>query len=200
MQFEDLKRHLAPYRIYARRKTTINHAFAAAIAPCDGFVKETVIEALRLLEQDPERELKCVYCDDPAETWDHVFATVKDSVFSGAGHRIGNLLPCCKQCNSRKGNRSWDAYIISREAPGPLRELRIERVRRYLSRLFVADMLPASLPEYARFMEIRDEILRLMREADSLANAIRQKMKGAKSDECVKDAQSAPSQKSEGPG
>ena len=177
MYCKDVKRHLVPYEIYARRKTTINHAFAAAVAPCDDFVEQTVKEAIRLLEQDPEYELRCVYCDGAAETWDHVFATVKDSLFSGAGHRIGNLLPCCQSCNSKKGSKPWQTFITSREAPGPLRDRRIERLRRYLDRFFALDPLPTALPEFVRFIEIRDEILRLMREADKVAAKIREKMK-----------------------
>jgi len=179
MTFRDLKRHLVPYRIYARRKTTINHAFAAAVAPCDEFIEETVRDALRLLGQDPESELKCVYCDSRAETWDHVFATVKDSVFSGAGHRLGNLLPCCKACNSMKGNRSWRDYIISQEPASAAREYRIERLQSYLERFFLKDKAPSASPEYSRFIEIRDEILRLMQEADDLATAIRERTRKA---------------------
>jgi len=100
-------------------------------------------------------------------------------LFSGAGHRIGDLLPCCKPCNSKKGNRPWQAYITSREAPGPLRDSRIERLQRYLDHFFVADTLPTALAEYRRFIEIRDENLRSMREADEVAAVVREKMKYA---------------------
>jgi hypothetical protein len=177
MNFKDIRRHFVPYRIYARRKTTINHAFAAAIAPCDEFAPDKIKEALRILDQDPERELTCIYCDVPAETWDHVFATVKASVFSGAGHRLGNLLPCCKPCNSKKGNREWRRYIESREAAGADRDRRIARIERYLNQFFTADAAPVSLPEYVRLIQIRDQILQLMREADEVALGIRNKMK-----------------------
>src|SRR4051794_30523033 len=67
MYFKDIKRHPVPYRIYARRKTSINHAFAAAIAPCDDFVEDTVKNALRLLGQDPELKLSCISCDGLAD-------------------------------------------------------------------------------------------------------------------------------------
>lgn len=177
MRFSDIKRHLLPYAIYQRRKTTINHAFAAAIAPSDEFDAETVKHAIRLLGQNPDAELLCVYCDAPAETWDHVYATVSQSVFSGAGHRVGNLLPCCKPCNSKKGNRAWKDYICSREAAGPLREQRIEVIGRYLRELFVIDAVPTNLPEYDRLLKLRAEILDLMKEADNVATSIRGKMK-----------------------
>jgi 5-methylcytosine-specific restriction endonuclease McrA len=180
MRVKDLKRHCAPYQIYARRKTTINHAFAAAIAPCDSFAEATVKEAMRALGQDPERDLSCVYCDATAETWDHVFATVKNSVFSGIGHRLGNLVPCCKPCNSRKGNKkgnkAWEKFILDREAPGPARDSRVDRMKTYLQRYSASDSVPDGLIEYARFMEIRDQILHLMREADEIAVLIRRRM------------------------
>ena len=177
MRFDDIKRHLVPYAIFKRRKTTVNHAFASAIAPCDDFDAEVVKRALRLLGQNPDDDLRCVYCDRDAETWDHVFATVRESVFSGAGHRIGNLLPCCKPCNSKKGNREWDVFISSCETAGPSRDARVARIRHYLEKLYVADAVPTALPEYARLLEIRDRVLLLMKEADDIAQIIRAKMK-----------------------
>jgi len=157
----------------------MNHAFAAAIAPCDEFDADAVKRAIRVLGQDPEEELRCVYCDAPAETWDHVLATVRDSVFSGAGHRIGNLLPCCKPCNSKKGNRAWDDFITAREEASPARDARIARIRQYLEEFFVVDSIPNALPEYARLIEIKEKVLCLMKEADDVATEIRKKMREA---------------------
>lgn len=102
MRLKTIATHLRPYRMLASRRTTINHMFAAAIAPNDIFDEQRVREAMILLGNDPDGDLACAYCGNPAETWDHVFATVKNSRFSGHGHQLGNLLPCCKQCNSRK--------------------------------------------------------------------------------------------------
>lgn len=179
MRYTDIKRHLIPYSIHKRRKTTVNHAFAAAIAPCDDFVETRIRESIQVLGQNPDRELTCVYCDEPAQTWDHVHATVKDSCFSGAGHRVGNLLPCCKPCNSSKGNRSWEMFIQAREPSGPSRDERIARIRGYLETFFKTDPIPNGVPEYERLLEIRDEVLRLMREADGVAEVIRNRMKDA---------------------
>lgn len=177
MRYKDIKRHMVPYSIYGRRKTTINHAFAAAIAPCDEYDPDRIIEGIKLLGQDPDHELKCVYCDLPAETWDHVFATVKASVFSGAGHRLGNLLPCCKPCNSRKGNRAWDVFVLSREPDSPERTARMSRIKSFIEAFFVKDEVPSSSPDYSRLVEIRDQIFDLMREADKIALGIRDSTK-----------------------
>jgi len=66
---------------------------------------------LEVLGQNPNEDLKCAYCDRPAETWDHVVGLVENQHYSGFVHTIGNLLPCCKQCNSSKGNKDWRGFV-----------------------------------------------------------------------------------------
>lgn len=172
MHYTSVRSHLKPYVIVARRKTTINHAFAAAIAPSDEYIDERVREAILALGQDPEQPLRCAYCDDPAKTWDHVFATVKDSHFSGHGHRLGNLLPCCKPCNSAKGNKNWRLYLDGLGVPDQVE--RSARIESYLSKYSVTDVLPKESPEYVRLLEIKKEVLALLAEADQLAEVIRE--------------------------
>lgn len=111
MRLKSIATHLRPYLMLARRRTTINHAFAAAVAPSDTYDEARTREALLVLGLNPDGELECAYCGELAETWDHVFATVRNSRFSGYGHRLGNLMPCCKPCNSRKGNKHWQAHL-----------------------------------------------------------------------------------------
>ena len=130
VRYRSVEKHLQPYVILSRRRTTINHAFASAIAPFDD---GRIREAVETLGQDPDADLRCAYCDKQAETWDHVFATVRDSRFSGHGHRLGNLLPCCKACNSAKGKGLADIYCNSvmrrrgcAKADGSSRSLPIE--------------------------------------------------------------------------
>jgi hypothetical protein len=60
MRYTSIKGHLKAYSIYARRATTINHAFAAAVAPHDAFDDKRVREALETLGQDPEKAIACV--------------------------------------------------------------------------------------------------------------------------------------------
>lgn len=43
---------------------------------------------------------RCVYCGDPADTIDHVIPRSK-----GGTDDLDNLVPACRDCNSRKGNR-----------------------------------------------------------------------------------------------
>lgn len=170
MHYSSVRSHLKPYAIVARRKTTINHAFAAAIAPNDEYVADVVREAMITLGQNPEN-LRCSYCDAPAQTWDHVFATVKNSNFSGHGHRLGNLLPCCKQCNSAKGNKDWRQFITTLNLPDcPERSARIEL---YLAKYASTDKLPEQSPDYRRLLEIKTQVLGLLAEADQIAQQIR---------------------------
>src|SRR5690606_34978747 len=112
------------------------------------------------------------YCDAPAKTWDHVFATVKNSHFSGHGHRLGNLLPCCKPCNSAKGNKNWRHYLEGLDVPDQVE--RSARIEAYLSKYSANDVLPKESPEYARLLEIKKEVLALLAEADQLAEIIRE--------------------------
>ena len=173
MQYHSIRGHLRAYSIMGRRKTTINHAFASAIAPCDAFNEASVREAVALLGQDPDLDLQCCYCGAAAETWDHVFATVSASEFSGHGHRLGNLLPCCKTCNSKKGNKHWLTYIRSLGLDAGLLEQRTSLIKAYLERFEVVDFVPHHLPQYKELQNVRNEILALFIRADQLAAEIR---------------------------
>lgn len=68
MRYTDIRRHLKPYSIYTKRRTTINHAFASSIAPVDKYDDKIIREAISVLGQDPDEPLKCAYCNGEAET------------------------------------------------------------------------------------------------------------------------------------
>lgn len=177
MRFTDIRRYLKPYSIVANRSTTINHAFAASIAPSDTFDPCEVRKAVRALGQDPDADLACVYCGGEAETWDHVHATVKDKIFSGHGHghRLGNLLPCCKRCNSKKGNKDWRVYLAGLNSNSAARRKRERLIDSYLKKYGGKDAIPEHLPEYRKLQELRRQVLELFTEADKLASIVRSK-------------------------
>ena len=175
MRYLSVRNHLKPYVIVARRKTTINHAFAAAVAPSDDYDDQRVRNAVAILGQDPDQDLLCADCGAPAQTWDHVFATVKDSRFSGHGHRLGNLLPCCKPCNSAKGNKDWRRFLTELGLPSSMHQAAEHRIGTYLSSLSHQDSVPESSPEYERLLQVRAEVLELLVEADQLAQKIRER-------------------------
>ena len=173
MRYLTVRNHIKPYVIVSRRRTTINHAFAAAVAPSDDYDDHRVREAISILGQDPDRDLLCAYCGAPAQTWDHVFATVKDSRFSGHGHRLGNLLPCCKACNSAKGNKDWRRFLAELGLPASVHQATEGRISAYLATFSLQDSVPENSPEYERLQQIRVEVLELLAEADQLAKLIR---------------------------
>ena len=175
MQFRDISRHLRPYSIVANRTTTINHAFGACIASCDTFDLEKIRAAIVSLKQDPERELLCAYCGFEAETWDHVHATVEKSEFSGHGNKLGNLLPCCKECNSKKGNKYWRSYLEGMELPDDVRSERLTIISSYLEAYDAEDIVPRHLPEYQELQKLKAEVLAIFEKADTLARVIRSK-------------------------
>jgi hypothetical protein len=175
MRFTAIRQHLKPYSIIARRTTTINHAFAAAIGPCDVYHEKTVREAIVQLGQDPDSDLLCMYCGSTAETWDHVNATVSKRSFSGFGHRLGNLLPCCKPCNSRKGNKSWRNHLQSLSLDDAEVYHRETLIEAHIGRHLKLDAIPEELTEYRELLRIRAQVLDLLAQADILAKAIRMK-------------------------
>ena len=164
MRYSTIRTHLKPYVIVSRRKTTINHAFAAAVAPSDEYDEQRIRAEVAILGQDPDHDLFCAYCGASAQTWDHVFATVKNSRFSGHGHRLGNLLPCCKPCNSTKGNKDWLRFLGELGLPAAEYQAAEHRIGTYLGSLAVEDSVP-----------VRTEVLALLAEADELATQIRER-------------------------
>jgi 5-methylcytosine-specific restriction endonuclease McrA len=182
MRRQSIRRHLEPYSIYRRRRTTVNHAFASAIAPADAYDDDRIREALELLGQDPDQPLRCVYCGASAETWDHVYALVRGARFSGYGHTLGNLLPCCRSCNSKKGSKSWREYLetISQHAEMRSRTLGLLEVffehfpAETLSHEQIEELCPQAMRELA---SIRTQILALMLAADTVAEQIQSEIR-----------------------
>jgi 5-methylcytosine-specific restriction endonuclease McrA len=178
MRLKSIVSHLRPYRMLASRRTTINHMFAAAVAPHDRYDEGRVGEAMALLGNDPDGDLACAYCGAAAETWDHVFATVKDSRFSGHGHRLGNLLPCCKPCNSRKGNKLWRVHLATLPLSEPERERRAGVIDRYLQAFGQVDDVADQTDEHRQLEALRMQILALIAEGDEIAARLRARTGG----------------------
>ncbi len=180
MKIESIKAHLRSYSIMKKRQTTINHAFASAIAPNDRYDIKVLKNAVALLGQDPEKDLFCVYCGDSAETWDHVFGLVRDLQFSGYGHVIGNLLPCCKKCNSEKGNRDWEDFLKGKNGTNATAKINV--LKRYFHKYLPAkvdyEAIKALCPKEIDQLElIKDKIFTLCKKADAVAEKIRTKIK-----------------------
>lgn len=177
MKKQSIKLHLAPYSIIQKRKTTINHAFASAIAPVDNYDEAILREALTLLGQEPDGDLNCVYCGLLAETWDHLIGLVEKMELRGYGHQLGNLVPCCRSCNSKKGAKSWEIYLKGASpdeqtflAKRLLITTYLERYAAPVNLKYAAEQLPN---EWMRYCETKREVFRLMAEADVIAANLR---------------------------
>ncbi len=177
MRSSDIKAHLRPYSIVQKRKTTINHAFASALAPCDEYDQPRVAQAMMALGQADLNNLCCVYCGSEAETWDHLIGLVKNSQLNGYGHQIGNLVPCCRDCNSRKGSTEWQKFLqtVIRD------EVRRRGIEEMLATYLATYATPVDLQRVQRehpaawqkYNEIKEKIIELMKEADDLARQLR---------------------------
>lgn len=177
MKLTTIKKYLRPSTIM-QRKSTFANAFASALAPYDTYDKIAVDAAIRDLDQSPHEDLHCVYCGTIAATWDHVFNRVVKGDFSGHGHRIRNLVPCCRTCNESKGQKSWRDFLEGLNPPD--KNLRIARMERFLGNADAQKIGSDAMrhnagEELKRFLEIRAQIFDLMAEADRLAAIIRQR-------------------------
>jgi len=129
LKVSSIKKHLKPNTIRGR-KSTFSNAFASALAPYDEYSEAAVAKAIEDLDQDPTEDLNCVYCGKEAATWDHVFNRVVAGEFSGYGHRIRNLVPCCRTCNERKGKKHWKTFLEHLNSAD--KDQRIARMERFL--------------------------------------------------------------------
>lgn len=175
MKARSIVSHLKPYSIYKKRRTTIAHAFASALAPSDDYDEDKVRAALEALGQDPN-SLHCVFCFAPAETWDHLVSLVKNGEPNGHGHQIGNLVPCCRHCNSSKGGKPFEAYVDSLTKLGESTRAAMKARLRAHSGLTTMSNTGATPRERAllrKYRVIQDQVLALLKDADDCAAEIR---------------------------
>jgi RNA polymerase subunit RPABC4/transcription elongation factor Spt4 len=140
-------------------------------------VESKLDEALASLGQDPDGDLTCVYCPSQAETWDHLIGLVKKGELQGYGHQIGNLVPCCKKCNSEKGAKDWEDYL-RKKLPEPSafaeKQGRIASYRdRYAALVNLEHAKTQLHAEWGRYCDIKMKIFQLMKEADDIADHLR---------------------------
>jgi 5-methylcytosine-specific restriction endonuclease McrA len=173
-----IKRPLRPLMI-TRRKGTIQSAFAAAIAPHDEYDEAEAKKLLLRLGQKADA-LTCVYCGASADSWDHVVGTVSDGEFTGVGHRLRNLVPCCSPCNTSKRGKSWRDYLNGLRQPASIRNKRVKRIKAHIKGCEKdSNKAWRNFPEYKQLQDKRDKILKLMEEGDELAETIRKKLQAA---------------------
>lgn len=179
---KSIRSHLAPYSIFSKRKTTVAHAFASALAPSDQYDKEKIETALDALGQKNLKQLSCVYCERLAQTWDHLENLVKDGQLNGYGHQIGNLVPCCRDCNSQKGGKPFRDFINANarltEAEKSNLILRLETHLALAKPIEPSNPSPEGHEVLTKFLALQTQILDLMEEADKYAQILRLQQNG----------------------
>jgi hypothetical protein len=108
------KRKMRKTSIKGERASSVNNAFASALAVFSPFDEDAINEALKVVGQSPTGPLICVYCGGPATDADHLNGLVKATRYTGHGQVIGNLVPACAPCNNSKGNKPWREWAGSR--------------------------------------------------------------------------------------
>jgi hypothetical protein len=110
-----------------------------------------------------------------------VFNRVVKGDFSGHGHRSRNLVPCCRTCNERKGQKPWREWLNALSPED--KEIRGQRMEKFLEGVNTEPLVSKNRRleaewELKRFLEIRSQVFELMKEADGPAAIIRQKSVG----------------------
>lgn len=176
---------MKPYRLL-NRSSTVNNAFAQALATADDFDESKLKSAFGLLGLIKDGILLCVYCGRAASSVDHLNPLVKDRKYTGWGHVIGNLVPACGDCNQSKGGKPWRAF--AREI-GMEEEL-IRGLERYeseapepVSQDDLSILYPDLIDAYQRLRDLNEDTLRA---AQSLANEIQRLEKRRKLENSAK--------------
>jgi 5-methylcytosine-specific restriction endonuclease McrA len=92
------------------RSSSITNAFINAIIPVIEPTQEEELEALHILQIDPN-DIRCAYCGDKATEWDHLRPIISNQEPTGYVTEIANLVPCCGKCNQSKGKSYWRTWM-----------------------------------------------------------------------------------------
>jgi HNH endonuclease len=110
---------LPPAQTMVARKSTLTNAFVSALIPRIEPTVEEIDEALTILALDPF-DLRCAYCGNPYDTWDHLRPLVTARRPTGYITEIANLVPACNRCNSSKGKSHWKEWMFGQAKGSPL--------------------------------------------------------------------------------
>ena len=94
------------------RSSTMSNAFAISITPYIVPDEEAVRVSYEMLQV---QEGRCAYCLGEGNAKDHLKPLVKMGLPTGYITAINNLVPCCSQCNSSKGAKTFEEWYLSPE-------------------------------------------------------------------------------------
>ena len=103
---------IPPKTTITSRTSTITSQFARTIAP---YLKPTPLQLNERYKQFgmDSATASCVYCGGEQTEWDHLFAIVADSKWTGYFTEINNLIPACGKCNQSRGKKSYAEWMLS---------------------------------------------------------------------------------------
>jgi hypothetical protein len=135
MSYLALFRMPTPVKITGR-SSSITNSFVNAIIPVVQPTAAAVEEALKVLGMTSDTYC-CAFCGDTATEWDHLRPLVKHKKPTGYISEIHNLVPACGKCNQSKGNKEWEAWMMSSAKLSPRTrgiadlEQRIDKLQAY---------------------------------------------------------------------
>ncbi len=92
------------------RSSSITNAFINAIIPVIEPTEAEELEALRILEMNPN-DIRCSYCGDKMTEWGHLRPIISNKEPTGYITEIANLVPSCGKCNQSKGKSHWRTWM-----------------------------------------------------------------------------------------
>jgi len=163
------------------RSSSITNAFISAIVPTIKPSADDELEALQILQIDPN-DIRCAYCGDQATEWDHFRPIVSDQKPTGYITEIANLVPSCGKCNQSKGKSHWKTWMEGKAKRSPKSRgvpdlaARIERLDKYerWREPHKVDFASIAGPQiWQRHQQNWKEVLSLLRTSQELASEIR---------------------------
>lgn len=118
------------------RSSSITNAFVQSIIPFDPPSEADKAEVLTFFGQT-SGEMKCVYCGNSANDWDHLLPLVRNKRPTGFFSGKGNVVPACGRCNQSKSGQDWERWMRGNSANSPKSrgvkdlEERVARLARY---------------------------------------------------------------------
>lgn len=78
-----------------------SHSRKRNLFPIPSYIQEEIFAAF---------DGRCAYCANPATTWDHIIPISK-----GGNSTPGNVIPCCRSCNSSKKDKDLYEWIEEKD-------------------------------------------------------------------------------------
>jgi 5-methylcytosine-specific restriction endonuclease McrA len=147
------------------RISTLNYELAATV---DSSIEYKVDRELmsKMCEILGEDKTICVYCKtEKANSPDHFHPRIKDGKYTGYGNHPLNIVPCCKTCNSQKGNKTlleWKPHLATDPMWVSFLKFHEENVEKDVRGIEIYTQQQVKLKEFIRNLTDECEAIRKM--------------------------------------